>query len=110
MCPQFLGRLFGAALRTRVLLPLSLPRLFWRPLVGLPLRLDDLEAIALSLVQGVITPLRNCSTPEQFDEAFHGGVLKWYAVLVSQQESGHVRVGNFILFGCPYSVQVCEAC
>ena len=74
---QFLGRLIAAALRTHVLLPLSLPRLLWRPVVGLPARLDELEAVAKSLVQGVILPLRRCDTPEQFEAAFPGGVLKW---------------------------------
>jgi len=74
---EFLGRLFGAALRTRVLLPLSLPSLFWKPLVGQECHLADLEAVAQSLVDGLIRPLRSCTSKAEFEAAFGSGVLKW---------------------------------
>ncbi|KAK3236713.1 hypothetical protein CYMTET_53159 [Cymbomonas tetramitiformis] len=42
---HFLGHLFGIALRTKDVLDLNLPGVVWRPLVGLPLRREDLAEI-----------------------------------------------------------------
>ena len=77
---QFLGRLFGAALRTRVLLPLPLPSLFWKGLMGAPCNTLDLEAVYKSLVDGVIAPLRSCATPDEFAAKLQAANLKWSVV------------------------------
>lgn len=74
---QFLGRLFGAALRTRVLLPLWLPALFWKPFVGAKPTIDDLEAVAVSVVQGVIKYMRSCTSAADFDEKFADYDKSW---------------------------------
>jgi len=42
---EHIGRLFGLAMRTGVLIPLSLPAVFWKPLVGEALTLNDLKAV-----------------------------------------------------------------
>jgi hypothetical protein len=78
---QCLGLLMGCAIRTRALMPLSLPSLFWKPLVGLPVTLTDLEAVTQSLVRGVIQPLRDCRTEAEFDQLFGFGNLRWYYVI-----------------------------
>jgi len=45
---KFLGMLMGITLRTKGNLGLNLPSLLWKPLVGLPLDLSDLESIDLT--------------------------------------------------------------
>jgi len=42
---EHVGRLFGLAMRTGVLIPLSLPSVFWKPIVGEPLGLNDLKGV-----------------------------------------------------------------
>ena len=74
---QCLGLLMGCAIRTRALMPLSLPALFWKPLVGMGVGLPDLEAVAQSLVRGVIQPLRTCASEDEFKTIFGEGNLRW---------------------------------
>jgi hypothetical protein len=42
---EFMGKMIGLALRTRNLFSVALPSIIWKPLVGAPVTLDDLEAI-----------------------------------------------------------------
>ncbi len=42
---EFVGKLMGMALRTKELLPLDLPSMVWKPLVGLPVTDSDLEEV-----------------------------------------------------------------
>jgi other hect domain ubiquitin protein ligase E3 len=42
---RFLGILMGIAIRTNVLLPIELPSCFWKPLVNLPVTVEDLQQI-----------------------------------------------------------------
>lgn len=50
---RHLGRMLGLACRHRILVPLALPSLVWRPLCGAALRLQDLQAVDLSLMQSL---------------------------------------------------------
>ena len=73
---ELVGRFMGSAMRTRSLMPLQLPSLFWKPVVAQALALSDLDAVAQSVVRGVIQPLRKCATRDEFDELFKRQ-LKW---------------------------------
>jgi hypothetical protein len=75
---QCVGMLMGCAVRTRALMPLALPSLFWKPIVGLDVNVADLEAVTQSLVRGVIQPLRECTSEEEFTRVFGFGNLRWY--------------------------------
>jgi hypothetical protein len=47
---EYLGRIFGIALRTSILLSLDLPAFFWKQVVGQPVTRKDLQAIDLHFV------------------------------------------------------------
>jgi len=51
----FFGQLLGVACRHRIQVQLSLPRLFWKPLVSQPVTVEDLNAID----KGLTTSLKN---------------------------------------------------
>ena len=76
-CLQAFGLLMGCAIRTRALMPLPLPSLLWKPLVGQAAGLSDLDAVAQSLVRGVSQPLRACASAVEFEELFGTGNLQW---------------------------------
>jgi E3 ubiquitin-protein ligase HERC1 len=42
---EFVGKLMGVAIRTRTPIPLDLPSVVWKPLVGMNLNIDDLRDI-----------------------------------------------------------------
>ena len=50
---RHLGRLLGLACRHRILVSMALPSIVWRPLAGASLRLIDLQAVDLSLMQSL---------------------------------------------------------
>ena len=67
---EFLGLLMGVAMRTRVLLALDLPRLFWKTLTEEPTGRSDLQQIDHSLVVSVLVPLEQCPDEATFMERF----------------------------------------
>lgn len=50
---EFVGKLMGIAVRTKSILSLNLPSLFWKPLVGLNPTLNDLKAIDFSTCESL---------------------------------------------------------
>jgi hypothetical protein len=58
---RFLGQLMGMAFRTGVMLSIDLPAFFWKPLVGIPLTVDDLKDIDHSLYTGVLKFMKGCT-------------------------------------------------
>ena len=72
---EHVGRLMGAACRTRLLLSLDLPSLFWKLLVDAKPDLTDLAQIDCALVDGLLTPASACETDEQFEAAFGSSSL-----------------------------------
>jgi hypothetical protein len=76
---EFLGRLIGVALRTGVLLPLDLPALFWKPLVGDAPDRADLFEIDASVAAQVrrLEAMRDGEAADEaeFEEGY--GDLEW---------------------------------
>eukprot|EP01087_Luapelamoeba_hula_P012781 TRINITY_DN3603_c0_g1_i4.p1 TRINITY_DN3603_c0_g1~~TRINITY_DN3603_c0_g1_i4.p1 ORF type:complete len:4801 (-),score=871.08 TRINITY_DN3603_c0_g1_i4:39-14441(-) len=50
---EFVGKLMGVALRTKELLPLDLPTMLWKPLVGLDPSYGDLEEVDVLACRGI---------------------------------------------------------
>jgi len=77
------GQLMGIALRTQVPLPLALPSIIWRPLVGEDLSRDDLMAIDSDVV-GLLEYFEHLEalgvTSENFEQLV-GGDLRFVAPL-----------------------------
>ena len=72
---EHVGRLMGAACRTRLLLSLELPVLFWRLLTGdRPTRVD-LAQVDTALVDGLLVPGERCYTEEEFQALFGSASL-----------------------------------
>ena len=63
---SFLGKLVGLACRHSLMVPLNLPSLVWKPLVGLPVDRKDLRAVDM----GIDDMLRSVErlTPDQVAE------------------------------------------
>ena len=68
---EFLGILIGCALRTHVLMPLELPRLFWKYLVGIVPDRTDLCEVDGESVEAFLRNIENCKTPLEFDVFVH---------------------------------------
>jgi hypothetical protein len=68
----FLGKLLGMALRTRVILSLDLPSMFWKQLCDHAVTRADLRRIDHTLVHGVIEPLESCKVC-----CVHGWLSGW---------------------------------
>lgn len=75
---EFTGRVMGCALRTHTLMPLQLPSIMWKPLVGEKVGRPDLLAIQEDLVRSVLEGIER-STEETFAEDY--GKLVWAALL-----------------------------
>eukprot|EP01126_Amoeba_proteus_P005730 TRINITY_DN11964_c0_g1_i2.p1 TRINITY_DN11964_c0_g1~~TRINITY_DN11964_c0_g1_i2.p1 ORF type:complete len:528 (-),score=119.97 TRINITY_DN11964_c0_g1_i2:522-2105(-) len=65
------GRILGIALRSNIPLPINLPSLFWKMLVGDEVTVEDLELIDVVLVR-YLFELKNI-TKEEFDEKYGPG-------------------------------------
>lgn len=74
---RLLGQLLGVALRSGVLVALDLPALFWKPFVGEPLTLHDLEAVD-EATAFLIKQLRACASAGEFDALFGDGAQPLY--------------------------------
>lgn len=70
---EFVGRLIGIAIRTRVLLALDLPSLVWKQLGGKTPTRADLRQVDHSLVAGVLEPLSACRDEQEFKAKFMDG-------------------------------------
>ena len=67
---EHVGRLMGVACRTKLLLALDLPPLFWKQLAGeRPVR-ADLQNVDSALLDAVLTPGLSCQSEEEFDAVF----------------------------------------
>eukprot|EP01012_Entosiphon_sulcatum_P013944 TRINITY_DN19103_c0_g1_i1.p1 TRINITY_DN19103_c0_g1~~TRINITY_DN19103_c0_g1_i1.p1 ORF type:complete len:4696 (+),score=503.71 TRINITY_DN19103_c0_g1_i1:1491-14090(+) len=103
----FLGMLMGIALRSKTVIPLDLPSLFWKQLALQPLALSDVEAIDQLTVQSISTA-KSVTTEEECEEIF--GDLRIYesfevrgvdggvTILAGQYEKVPVTFGNRTLF------------
>ena len=63
---EHIGRLMSVACRTRVLLSLDLPSLFWKQLAAQPVGIDDLREVDSAIVDGVLLPAGECSEEDDF--------------------------------------------
>ena len=74
-----IGRIVGIAIRTKVLLSLSFPTLFWQLLSGREPTRAALREIDQTLVDSIILPIEACQSEEEF--------MKKFAHADSQDES-----------------------
>ncbi|KFH16655.1 HECT-domain (ubiquitin-transferase) domain-containing protein [Toxoplasma gondii MAS] len=90
---RFLGRLMGVAVRGRLCLDLNLSGALWKPVVGLSVGAQDLEAVDALCVQMLQTVCQLHSSqgaPERFTEEFP---LFWHTTL-SDGRVEELRVGG----------------
>ena len=64
---EHIGRLMAVACRTRVLLSLDLPTLFWKQLAAEAVGIDDLREVDTGLVDGVLLPSLECASEDDLD-------------------------------------------
>jgi hypothetical protein len=64
---EFIGKLMGMSLRTKLLLPFDFPPIIWKGLVGEPLQKDDLWAID-AVTCSFLETLRNCADDDVTDQ------------------------------------------
>jgi len=67
---RFLGRIMGIGIRTNVLMPMDLTSICWKPLLGLPVTLKDLEGVDASFTHGVLDMIHDMvqdSDEKKFD-------------------------------------------
>jgi hypothetical protein len=76
---EFVGRLMGIAIRTKSILSLNLPSIFWKPLVGIAPSLADLKAIDFSTVSSLEKIL------EMDRDVFEASVFETYTTLLSDK-------------------------
>ncbi len=68
---EFLGILIGCALRTHVLMPLELPQLVWKYLVGLTSTRADIKEVDGGAAASLLSAVEACTTPAEFDTLVH---------------------------------------
>jgi len=68
---EFVGMLLGLALRTRYLLSLNFPSLFWKALVGEALTLDDVQAIDMLTANALKELMDPALSPHASPEVFN---------------------------------------
>lgn len=63
-----LGKLIGLACRHNILVALSLPKLFWKPLSGEPVEVEDLQAVDITVANSLKAISSTEMAPEQVSE------------------------------------------
>jgi hypothetical protein len=76
---EFLGKLMGIAARTKSILSLNLPALFWKPLVGVEPTLQDLKSIDYSTMESLQRML------EMDKDLFQASILENFTTSLSDK-------------------------
>eukprot|EP01083_Nonionella_stella_P141962 438335_1 len=93
---EFLGRLIGIAMRTRVILSLDLPSIVWKMICGETSSRADLAQVDISLCQNVLSALEKFDDRSCFRDVF--GDLRFGKELIPHVESENIRADDPVTF------------
>ena len=96
----FLGKLMGIAIRGNEVLPLNLPSIVWKGLVGETLASEDLAAVDLSIVNS-INRLRNIESEGITDELFGSVFFETFSTVSTDDRVVSLLTGQLESIGIP---------
>lgn len=91
---EFVGRLMGIAMRTRIIMALDLASLVWKQLTRTPLTLGDLRRVDAALVKNVLEPLIPSSKAALDRKGFARQFGRDVTVTLTKSDQSPLRVGR----------------